>query len=63
MEQKHEQQVTVNKEITGKVLMIEKQLMEEKRMRVEAEKKLSSVLPAAGPSPRDDGFYERLLNQ
>ena len=48
----YQQQVTVNKTLSSKLMIQEKSYVDEKRLRLDLEKRLSAVLssqPAAGP--------------
>lgn len=53
--EKHTMQLNVNKTLTSKLLIIEKALIDEKRARMEAERKLMSSMPPMGPTnePQD----------
>ena len=49
MTEKHTMQLNVNKTLTSKLLIIEKALIDEKRARMEAERKLMAINPPMGP--------------
>ena len=53
--EKHTMQLNVNKTLTSKLLIIEKALIDEKRARMEAERKLMASNPPLGP---EQEFHE-----
>lgn len=51
----NQQQVTVNKNLSSKILILEKNFLDERRQRLDLEKKLA-MTPAPMPDNKENGF-------